>query len=136
MFTLERNIYEQIIPFTTKKVIITIVCVVIVQILQILAPVSKTCFVIVLQNKLNFLNFLGKKVHCQKAVSHKFTVKKKFRMFSNVSLLKTLLACTIFPSFDYLNGKDQAVTSDISKAFNNVWHAGLLHKFKSYGVSG
>ena len=25
---------------------------------------------------------------------------------------------------------------DISKAFSRVWHAGLLHKLKSYGNSG
>ena len=30
----------------------------------------------------------------------------------------------------------QAVSLDISKAFNRVWHAGLLHKPKSYGISG
>ena len=28
------------------------------------------------------------------------------------------------------------VALDISKASNRVWHAGLLHKLKSYGVSG
>ena len=33
-------------------------------------------------------------------------------------------------------GATQAVVLDISKAFNRVWHAGLLHKLKSYGISG
>ena len=30
----------------------------------------------------------------------------------------------------------QAVALNISKAFDRVWHAGLLHKFKSYRISG
>ena len=30
----------------------------------------------------------------------------------------------------------RAVALDISKGFNRVWHAGLLHKLKSYGISG
>ena len=30
----------------------------------------------------------------------------------------------------------QAVALDISKAFDRVWHAGLLHKLGSYGISG
>ena len=34
------------------------------------------------------------------------------------------------------SGATHAVTLDISKAFNRVWHAGLLHKLKSYGISG
>ena len=33
-------------------------------------------------------------------------------------------------------GATQAVTPDISKAFNRVWHASLLHKLKPYGISG
>ena len=34
------------------------------------------------------------------------------------------------------SGATLAVALDISKAFNRVWHAGLLHKLKSYGISG
>ena len=30
----------------------------------------------------------------------------------------------------------RAVVLDISKAFDRVWYAGLLHKQKSYGISG
>ena len=30
----------------------------------------------------------------------------------------------------------RAVALDICKAFDRVWHAGLLHKLKSYGISG
>ena len=28
------------------------------------------------------------------------------------------------------------VALDVSKAFNRVWHGGLLHKLQSYGISG
>ena len=34
------------------------------------------------------------------------------------------------------SGGTRAVARDISKAFDRVWHAGLLHKTKSYGISG
>ena len=34
------------------------------------------------------------------------------------------------------SGATGAVALDISKAFDGVWHAGLLHKLKSYGISG
>ena len=37
---------------------------------------------------------------------------------------------------DNRSGAIQAVALDISKAFHTVWHAGLLHKLKSYGISG
>ena len=33
------------------------------------------------------------------------------------------------------SGATWAVALDISKAFDRVWHAGLLHKLKSYGIS-
>ena len=34
------------------------------------------------------------------------------------------------------SGATRAVAFDISKAFDRVCHAGLLHKLKSYGISG
>ena len=34
------------------------------------------------------------------------------------------------------SGGTRAVARDISNAFDRVWHAGLLHKLKSYGISG
>ena len=34
------------------------------------------------------------------------------------------------------SGATRAVALDISKVFDRVWHAGLLHKLKSYGISG
>ena len=34
------------------------------------------------------------------------------------------------------SGATRAVGLDISKAFDRVWHAGLLHTLKSYGISG
>ena len=34
------------------------------------------------------------------------------------------------------SGATQALALDISKAFGRVWHAGLLHKLRSYEISG
>ena len=34
------------------------------------------------------------------------------------------------------SGGTRAVALDISKAFDRVWHAVLLHKLKPYGISG
>ena len=34
------------------------------------------------------------------------------------------------------SGATRAVTLDISKAFDRVGHAGLLHKLKFHGISG
>ena len=33
-------------------------------------------------------------------------------------------------------GPTWPVALDIPKAFDRVWHAGLLHRLKSYGISG
>ena len=33
-------------------------------------------------------------------------------------------------------GANQTVALDTSKAFDRIWHAGLLHKVKWYGISG
>ena len=33
-------------------------------------------------------------------------------------------------------GATRAAALDLSKAFDRVWHADLLHKFRSYGISG
>ena len=33
-------------------------------------------------------------------------------------------------------GATRAAALDISKVFDRVWHAGLLHKLKPYGISG
>ena len=34
------------------------------------------------------------------------------------------------------SGATRAVAIDISEAFDRVWHAGLLCRLKSYGISG
>ena len=34
------------------------------------------------------------------------------------------------------SGATRAVVLNIPKAFDRVWHAGLPHKLKSYGISG
>ena len=53
---------------------------------------------------------------------------------SNADLL-TVATDTIARAFNK-SGATRSVSLDISKAFDRVWHVGLLHKFKSYGISG
>ena len=53
---------------------------------------------------------------------------------SNADLL-TVVSDRIARAFNR-SGATRAVALDISKAFDRVWHAGLLHKLKSYGISG
>ena len=53
---------------------------------------------------------------------------------STVDLL-TVVSDRIARAFNR-SGATRAVALDISKAFDRVWHAGLLHKLKSDGISG
>ena len=87
-------------------------------------------------------------------------VCKVFEKLVNSSIVDHLEKCGIFSDFQYgfrssrsttdlltivsdrtarafnRSGVTRVVALDISKAFERVWHAGLLHKLKSYGVSG
>ena len=49
--------------------------------------------------------------------------------------LLTVVSDRIAKAFNRF-GATRAVALDISKAFDRVWHARLLHKLKSYGISG
>ena len=58
-----------------------------------------------------------------------------FRSSRSTADLLAVVSDTIVRAFNR-SGATQAVALDISKAFDRVWHAGLLHKLKSYGISG
>ena len=58
-----------------------------------------------------------------------------FRSSQSIADLLTVVSDRIARAFNR-SGATRAVTLDISKAFDRVWHAGLLHKLKSYGISG
>ena len=47
-----------------------------------------------------------------------------------LGLLDQLQICRIARAFK-MSGATQAVALDICKAFDRVWHAGLLHKLES-----
>ena len=85
---------------------------------------------------------------------------KVFEKPANNRIINHLEKCSLFSGFQYglrssrsaadlltvvsnriarvldRSGAPQAVALDISKAFNRVWHTGLLHKLNSYGISG
>ena len=58
-----------------------------------------------------------------------------FRSSRSFADLLTVVSGRIVRAFNR-SGATQAVALDISKAFDRVWHAGLLRKLKPYGISG
>ena len=58
-----------------------------------------------------------------------------FRCSLSTADLLTVVSDRIARAFNR-SGATRAVALDISKAFDRVWHAGLYHKLKSYGISG
>ena len=59
----------------------------------------------------------------------------RFRSSRSTADLLTVLSDRIARAFNR-SGATRAVARDMSKAFDRVWHTGLLHKLKSYGISG
>ena len=58
-----------------------------------------------------------------------------FRSSQTTADLLTIVSDRTARAFNR-SGATRAVALDIFKAFDRVWHAGLLHTLKSYGVSG
>ena len=58
-----------------------------------------------------------------------------FRSSRSTADLLTVVSDRIARAFSW-SGSARAVALDISKAFDRVWHAGLLHTLRSYGISG
>ena len=58
-----------------------------------------------------------------------------FRSSQSTADLLTVVSDRIVRAFNR-SGVTQAVALDISKDFDRIWQARLLHKLKSYGISG
>ena len=58
-----------------------------------------------------------------------------FRSSRSTSDLPTVVSNRIARAFN-TSGATRTVALDIFKAFDRAWHAGLLHKVQSHGVSG
>ena len=64
-----------------------------------------------------------------------FYIQYGFRSSRSTADLLTVVSDRIARAFNR-SGATRAVALDISKAFDRVWHAGILHhKLKSYGIS-
>ena len=70
--------------------------------------------------------------HLQKWV---FFPISSFRSYRSTADLLLVVSDRIARAFNR-SGATLAVALDIAKAFDRVWHAGLLHKRKLYGISG
>ena len=64
-----------------------------------------------------------------------FYLQYGFRSSRSTSDLLTVASDRIARAFNRY-GFTGALALEISQAFDRVWHAGLLHKLKSYGISG
>ena len=58
-----------------------------------------------------------------------------FRSSRSTADLLTVISDRIARAFNR-SGATRVVALDISKDFDRIWHAGLLHELKSYGISG
>ena len=58
-----------------------------------------------------------------------------FRSSRSTAHLLTVVSDRVARAFNRC-GATRAVALDISKAFDRVWHGGLLQKLRSYGISG
>ena len=58
-----------------------------------------------------------------------------FRSSRSTADLLTVASDRIARAFNR-SGATRAIALDVSQVFDRVWHAGLLHKLRSYGISG
>ena len=70
-----------------------------------------------------------------KNCSHFSDFQYGFSFSRSTADLRTVVSDGVARTFNS-SGTTRDVALDISKAFDRVWHAGLLHKRKSYGISG
>ena len=75
--------------------------------------------------------------NCCKSIHEaaKLACANKTGNFGELLIVFSTKIAAISPLFNG-PGATWPVALDISKAFDTVWHAGILHKLKSYGISG